>query len=125
MQLDSDRIALIKNEFHKLDAGVDLQAGGVILKIEYNFPATCFSVIWQLVKNHTGSAQFGLTANLVYTLRAYTEAVEQQHLLSQSGWDTYVRDIFVASHLQASAHRAGQKRKPLQQVKRPENPVVD
>jgi hypothetical protein len=49
--------------------------------------------------------------------------IEQQHKNAQCGWDIYVRDIFVAHHLQQSARRASQKRKPWQMAKRTENPA--
>ncbi len=124
-QLDRNRIAEIQAELRNLDSIIDLQLDGAILKIEYTFPAIGFSTIWQLVKKHTGSTPFGLTANLAYTLRAYTEGIEQQHLLSQCGWDIYVLDIFVASYQKDSARRAGQRRKPGQQIKRLENAQID
>lgn len=112
--LDRGWIAGIESELHSLDSIINLQLEGNLLKVTYTFPAIDFSTIWQLIKKHSGNAPFSLTTNLACTIKSYTEAIERQHLLSLSGWDIYVRDIFVASHLKESAHCASQKRKPWQ-----------
>jgi hypothetical protein len=65
----------------------------------------------------------GLIGRLLRHLRASMATIEQQHKNAQCGWDIYVRDIFVAHHLQQSARRASQKRKPWQMAKRTENPA--
>lgn len=119
---DHARMAALVSGLQALDVIVEQQANDKTLKISYPFPAICFSTIWQLIKAHTDKTQFGLMARFRYALLANTEQIEREHRLAQAGWDIYVQDIFVASYQKDSARRASQKRKPWQQVKRPENP---
>jgi len=118
---DSTRIASLENALRSIDAVTGVSIANNTLKIEYLFPDVCFALIWQLTKTHIDTAQLSSTSRMVHTLIACTEANERDHLLAQVGWDIYIRDIFVASHQRQAARRASQKRKPWQQVKRPEN----
>ena len=121
-QTDRALLASLESELHSIDAVTGVQIEDTLLKIDYLFPDICFDQIWQLIKLKTDTSQLSLPTRLVYTLIAYTETIEQEHLQAQVGWDIYVRDIYVSSYRQQSARRANQKRKPWQQVKRPVNP---
>lgn len=63
----------------------------------------------------------GFIGRLLQHLRDNMAANEHEHQTAQSGWDIYVRDIFVAHHQQHIARRARQKRKPWQLNKPTDN----
>jgi len=63
----------------------------------------------------------GFFGRLLQHVHASMAAIEQEHQTAGSGWDIYVRDIFVAHHQQHIARRASKKRKPWQLNKPSEN----
>ncbi len=65
----------------------------------------------------------GFIGRLLQQVRSNMAAIEQEHRITQCGWDIYVRDIFVAHHQQHIARRANQKRKPWQLSIPTENPA--
>lgn len=119
---DSTRIASLETALRSLDAVTGVITADCTLKIDYLFPEISFATIWQLLQSHVDTTRLGTASRLLFTLIAYTETNAREHLLAQVGWEHYIRDILVANHQRQAARRAGQKRKPWQQVKRPENP---
>jgi hypothetical protein len=92
-----------------------------ILGIRYSFPEVNFNTIWHLIKTHIDSKRFGFLSRTRFELRASMEQTEAQYQHARYGWDIYVRDIMVASHLRDEARRSNRVAKPWQTVKRPEN----
>ncbi len=114
------RDALIR-ELQTLDIEINYLPENNILGIRYSFPEVSFYTIWQTIKTHIDSKQFGLLRRLLLELRSSMEQTEAQYQHARYGWDIYVRDIMVASHLRDEARRSKRIAKPWQTVKRPEN----
>ena len=115
------RDALIR-ELQTLDIEINYLPENNIVGIRYSFPEVSFNTIWHLIKTHIDSKRFGFLSRTRFELRASMEQTEAQYQHARYGWNIYVRDIMVASHLRDEARRSNRVAKPWQTVKRPENP---
>lgn len=121
-QAKSANLDALIRDLRILDVEVNYLSENNTLSLHYTFPEICFFTIWQLIKTCIDSKQFGFFNRTRLELRASMEQTEVQYQHTRYGWDIYVRDIMVASHLRDEARHSNRVAKPWQTVKRPENP---
>lgn len=65
------------------------------LSVEYDFPDTCFTEIWQAICKVIDPGQLSIAERFRNSLASFCEENERMHLLNSSHWQTYVRDVYV------------------------------
>jgi hypothetical protein len=68
------------------------------LSLDYSYPDLTFADVWGIINDNLDNVRFGAMRGWKYKLRAFLETNEQQHRLSQYGWQKYIADIYVANH---------------------------
>ena len=79
----------------QLEGITKIDSDGSQLTIEYEFPASCFADIWQLIGEQVKPARIALLDRLRYSLSAFAEQNERDHRLYPRHWYTYSEDIYV------------------------------
>lgn len=93
--LSPDEINFLQSSISVLDGITSVQIEERLLKIEYEFPTTCFTDIWQFINENLIASYFAFLQKLKYSLLSFAERNEKEHLLYPSNWHTYVEDIYI------------------------------
>jgi hypothetical protein len=89
------QIECIMNDLNHEDAVTALSLDGSALTLHYHFPRFVFRKAWLIINQHIENPVPGVIARLKYTLLAWKEDNESEHLRSHTGWHRYIQDIYV------------------------------
>ena len=88
-----------KNKIHEQIVAIypllDIEIDNHIMRVRYSLSSTRFSLLWQIVANNIHSIPINFAKKLKYSMRAYIEDNENDHLKYSCGWDNYIQDIFI------------------------------
>jgi hypothetical protein len=95
IDLTSDEKNFLQTSLSELESVTKVQIEARFLGIEYEFPITCFTEVWQCISDNLSASHFTFLRKLNYSLLSFAEHNEKEHLLYPRNWHTYVEDIYI------------------------------
>lgn len=93
-QITDEEKGAIQEQILTIDPLMEIELDNRMMKVGYNLATARFSQIWQIVSNTINSKSFSFAKKLIYSLQAYIEDNEHDHLNFPCGWDDYTQSIF-------------------------------
>ncbi len=95
IDLTSEEKNFLQISLSELESITKIQIKERFLEIEYEFPTTCFTDVWQCINDNLSESYFTFIKRIQYSLRSFAEHNEKEHLLCPRNWHTYVEDIYI------------------------------
>lgn len=93
--LSADELAVLRNSRLLGDLALAVEINASQVTLEYEFPATSFADIWEVLCALLPVPRIAFLDRLRHALLAFAEQNERDHALYPANWYIYVEDIYL------------------------------